>query len=157
MKSKKWLWILTTILVIAVIVITAICMTRCSNDDSSKTLTLTKNESITNYKSYEAEVKDGKSGLTYKFKSLASEHQYSVIVAQAEGEGLLDSSKYELKMYNKNNEEIAMTYDSTTYIVTLASDATAKWPSVYASEDVYFAITLKDNVSFKLVLQQTMA
>lgn len=157
MKSKKWLWILTTILVIAVIVITAICITRCSNDDSSKTLTLTKNESITDYKSYEAEVKDGKSGLTYKFKSLAGEHQYSVIVAQAEGEGLLDSSKYELKMYNKDNEEIAMTYDSTTYIVTLASDATAKWPGVYASEDVYFAITLKDNVSFKLVLQQIMA
>ena len=157
MKSKKWLWILVAVLAICIIVPTIVGITKCSEnkkDPRDTSIVLVKDSSTP--PQYTNKVENGKSGQTYVFKSNANEHLVEVYVYDnATNSAVLDSSKYTLKMYDKDYKEIAMTYASPK--ITLTDETAKKWNALYAEEDVYFAITLNEDVSFSLVLKNNYA
>ena len=154
MKSKKWLWILLAVVLVVAVIVTAICLTKCNKDDDPrKTSIILTKETSSGVDFYDAEVMNGKNGKTYVFKSNANEHLTNLYIIQADSENPIDSNSYELKMYNKDYEEILITYDATRNTITL-KDENGLWNAVYEKEDVYFAITLKTNTSFKLKLQK---
>ncbi len=161
MKSKNWLWFLVAVLAICIIVPTIFGMVKCSEDkgdrgntstDARDTAIVLVRDTETTYTEYKGKVENGKSGQTYVFKSKADEHPSTEEVYVYDASNvLLESNKYTLKMYDNDYNEIAMTYTSPN--VTLTNNSGAKWPNVYGEQDVYFAITLNEDVSFSLVLK----
>ena len=154
MKSKKWLWILIAVVLVVVVIVTAICLTKCDKDkdDPRKNSIVLIKETSSSDDFYGAEVVNGKNGQTYVFKSNANEHLANLYVIQTNSEDPINSNNYELKMYNKDYKEIQITYNATRNTITLIDDD-GLWNNVYENEDVYFAITLKTDTSFKLKLQ----
>ena len=158
MKQKKWLWILIAVVLVVAVIVPIICLNRCSKDDDPRetAVVLTKDKTIeAPDKHYYAKVQDGKNGETYVFTSLANEHESDIYVFQAESEESIDWTKYTLKMYNKDYKEISMEYDASNHSIALTNGE--KWCSVYEEENVYFAITLKEDFSFKIELRKHMA
>lgn len=140
------------IVLIVVVIVTAVCLTKCSKDDPRKTSIALIKETSSGADFYSAEVLNGKNGQTYVFKSNANEHLSNLYVIQTDSENPIDSNSYELKMYNKDYKEILLTYNATKNTITLTNE-NGLWNTVYENEDVYFAITLKTDTSFKLKLQ----
>lgn len=159
MNIKKWLWILIAVVLAIAIVITTISLTTCSKgaDPRETSIVLTKDTNVgLGETHYNAKVSSGKNGKTYVFKSNKNEHEYSVYVLQIEGGEAIAPSNYELKMYDKDYKQISMTYNATNNTITL-TDVGSTWNSTYEEEDVYFAITLKADISFKFELQKPLA